>query len=187
MKNPLDTIIDRYAVAPDSTRPTFRPFTKEDWSLFGGCESAEPRIFEGDELVVVLDGCVVSVLDIETSEDERIETRDELAAEQIAAPIAAADDFETARELIFAHELACRGFELAGTFYRRRVGHSHEIVARSKKDRNALPHSYDDIALCARVVGDDDDVFDWLVGSRFDFAQGVRELSASILEVEAES
>lgn len=186
MKNPLDSIIDRHAVVTDSTRPTFRPFNREDWSAFNGCESAEPRIFEGEALIVVLDGPAVFVLDIEDGEHETIETTGELAAEQLAAPIAAADDFETARELIFAHELTRRGFELAGTFYRLRVGHSHEIVARSKSDRGALPHSYRDTVLSARPIGDEE-VLDWSAGSREGFAQGVRELSTAIEEVEADS
>jgi len=182
----LDAIIGRYATPdPSATRPQFRPFTQEDWQAFNGCETATPKIFEGEALIVVLDGSAVFVLDIEEGEHEGFVARSAEEAEQVAAPIAAADDFDTARELIFAREIMRRGFELAGTFYRLRVGHSHEIVARAKGE-DRIPHSWRETVLSARPIGDEI-VLDWSAGSREGFDSGLGELRAAIEEVEADT
>lgn len=40
----------------------FRPFTKSDWYLFAGCETAEPMIYETDDYTIVVDGDSVNMV-----------------------------------------------------------------------------------------------------------------------------
>jgi hypothetical protein len=45
------------------SNPNFRPFNETDWDAFAGCESEHPLINdEQDNLTVIYDGAVVSVL-----------------------------------------------------------------------------------------------------------------------------
>ena len=46
-------------------RTEFRPFTKVDWMLYAGCESAEPFIGENGDYVILIDGETIAVMDDE--------------------------------------------------------------------------------------------------------------------------
>lgn len=41
---------------------SFRPFNKDDWMYFAGCETKNPLIGEFEEFLIVLDGNLVLVL-----------------------------------------------------------------------------------------------------------------------------
>lgn len=58
-----------------SHQPQLRPFTKEDWWGFAGCESDSPEIAYTDAGVFVLDGDMINV-NLERLEDEDGDTAD---------------------------------------------------------------------------------------------------------------
>lgn len=39
-----------------------RPFTKEDWYGFAGCETKDPMIGESGEFVIILDGNTLNII-----------------------------------------------------------------------------------------------------------------------------
>lgn len=39
-----------------------RPFTKEDWYGFAGCETKDPMIGETGEFIIVLDGTLLNIV-----------------------------------------------------------------------------------------------------------------------------
>jgi hypothetical protein len=41
---------------------TMRPFTKDDWFGFAGCETKDPMIGEQGEFVIVLDGAMINIV-----------------------------------------------------------------------------------------------------------------------------
>jgi hypothetical protein len=43
-------------------RTEFKPFTKSDWDIFAGCESAEPRIGYYKDFVIVLDYDKINII-----------------------------------------------------------------------------------------------------------------------------
>jgi hypothetical protein len=39
----------------------FRPFDKDDWAAYGGCESETPYVLDNGAVMIILDGDVVEV------------------------------------------------------------------------------------------------------------------------------
>lgn len=179
----LDQIIDRHTTTPASR---FRPFTRNDWQAFSGCESAAPLIFEGNEILVVVDGATVSVLN--GSADELEEGREFASHEQalqIGEAIAAADAMDSARAILHAATLTARGFTISGKVYLKKVGHSHQIAVRSKTT-DELPSSWRDSVLVASPIGEEP-VLEWSAGNLDGFERGMREIVEAVADVEGEA
>lgn len=183
----LDQIIDRHTTTPASR---FRPFTWNDWQAFSGCESAAPLIFEGNEILVVVDGVRISVLN--GSADELEEGREFASHEQalqFGEAIAAADGMDSARVILHAATLTARGFEVSGKVYLKRIGHSHQIAIRSKTT-GELPSSWRDSVLVVSPFGEDpneDPILEWSAGNLDGFERGMRSIASAVADVEGEA
>jgi len=44
---------------------TMRPFTKDDWYSFNGCETKDPMIGEFGEWILVLDGATLNIIHVD--------------------------------------------------------------------------------------------------------------------------